>query len=345
MEGNVHSSAGLANAGSRRREIRRGRAPWLLAVGIVGAALVGLAIWLVVGSGDGENATTRATPRAVSIRRLDQFASSGGRALYWAGPQARATYELTSTNDGRVYVRYLPPGVKVGDRAAKYLTIGTYPQQAAFATLKATARKQRVATIRPPGGGLAFQDKRHPTSVYVSYPGAAYQIEVYDPSPTLARRLVLSGQISAVGTPPHGGPASRLASAHQLSALAVSLGHPIYWAGIDPKRSYEVTKTRDGRVYVRYLPQGVRPGDRRPDFLTVGTYPLANAGRLVKATARKNGVPIIHVPGGGVAFADKKHPSSVYIAYPTSALEIEVYAPTSGRALQLVASGQIAPVR
>jgi hypothetical protein len=98
-------------------------------------------------------------------------------------------------------------------------------------------------------------------------------------------------------------------------------------------------------VYIRYLPQGVRPGDRRPDFLTVGTYPLANASRLVKATARKTGVPIVHVPGGGVAFADRKHPSSVYIAYPTSNLEIEVYAPTSGRALQLVTSGQIAPVR
>ncbi len=34
-----------------------------------------------------------------------------------------------------------------------------------------------------------------------------------------------------------------------------------------------------------------------------------------------------------------------HVAYPTSNLQIEVYDPSSGRARQLVTSGQIAPVR
>jgi len=326
-------------ARSRRRKV------WLV-VGllVVVAVVVGLVIWLLV-RGDNGNGNTRAPAQAVSIRQLDALASSVGHPVYWAGPQPRDTYELTKTKDGRIYVRYLPPGAKVGDPAAKYLAIGTYPQRNAFATLKATAKKQGVATIALRGGGLAFQDKNHRTSVYLAYPGSNYQIEVYDPSPARARALVTSGQISAVGAPPRGGTVSRRASVQQLKVLAVSLGHPIYWAGTSAKDTYEVTKTRDGRVYIRYLPAGVPVGNRRPDYLTVGTYPLANAFALLKATAKKNKVQLIKLPGGGLAFVDKNHPTSVYLAYPSSNLEIEVYDPSSGRARQLVTSGQIAPVR
>jgi hypothetical protein len=51
------------------------------------------------------------------------------------------------------------------------------------------------------------------------------------------------------------------------------------------------------------------------------------------------------VVGGGFAFADEKRPTSVYLAFPDLDLQIEVYDPKPGRAQQLVASGQIAPVR
>ncbi len=341
-EASPRAAVGAVDSGTTRR----GRKKTWLVVGIpVAAAIVaGLVTWLLV-RGDNGNGNTRAPAQAVSMRQLDALASSVGHPVYWAGPQPRDTYELTKTSDGRIYVRYLPPGAKIGDPAAKYLAIGTYPQRNAFATLKATATKQGVTLIRLRGGGLSFQDKNHSTSVYLAYPGSDYQIEVYDPSPARARALVTSGQISAVGAPPRGGAVSRPASVEQLKALAVSAGHPIYWAGTSAKDTYEVTKTRDGRVYIRYLPAGVPVGNRRPDYLTVGTYPLANAFALLKATAKKNNVQLIKLPGGGLAFVDKNHPTSVYLAYPSSNLEIEVYDPSSGRARQLVTSGQIAPVR
>ena len=86
----------------------------------------------------------------------------------------------------------------VGDRRPNYLTVGTYPQQHAFATLKATAAKNHVPTLKLADGGLALVDAKHPTSVYVAYPAVDLQIEVFDPSPGRARQLVASGQIAPV---------------------------------------------------------------------------------------------------------------------------------------------------
>ena len=322
---------------------RSSAARWLAFALIVAvAALATLITWLVT-KGDGE--AKRAPAKAVTIRQLNELASSVGHPVYWAGPQPKDTHELSKTKDGRIYIRYLPPGVDIGATEAKYLAIGTYPQRNAFATLKATAKKQGVRTIKLRGGGLAFQDKEHPTSVYLAYAGSNYQIEVFDPSPARARRLVTSGQIGTVGAPPRTGAASTAASVQQLKALAVSVGHPIYWAGAEPQDTYELTRTRDGRIYIRYLPPGVQVGSRRPDYLTVGTYPQKNAFATLKATARKNQVQTTRVDNGGLAFVDNKRPTSVYIAYPSSDLQIEVYDPSASRARQLVTSGQIAPVR
>ena len=136
---------------------------------------------------------------AASPQRLLAFARSVGHPVYWAGPQPRFTYELSRTKDGRVYVRYLPPGVEVGTSKPDYLTIGTYPQPNALATLRATAKKQHARLIGLAAGGLAFQYKSRPTSVYIAFPGSNYQIEVFDPSASVARRVVKSGQLATIG--------------------------------------------------------------------------------------------------------------------------------------------------
>lgn len=307
------------------------------------AVVTGLVLWLVLRGGGGKE-TPRAPATAASIARLNRFASSVGHPIYWAGSQPSFTYELSRTKDGRVYIRYLPPGVKPGTSKPDYLTVGTYPQPHALATLRATAKKQRATLIHLAGRGLAFQYKGRPTSVYLAYPGSNYQIEVFDPSPTRALRLVSSGQVQPVGAPPRTAAGSTAATIKQLKALAIALGHPVYWAGTNPATRYELTRTNDGSVYIRYLPRGVPVGTSSPDYLTIGTYPQKNAFGILKATAAKNHVPTIKLADGGLAFADKKHPTSVYVAYPNVDLQIEVYDPAAGRARQLVTSGQIAPV-
>lgn len=322
------------------------RAPVVAAIAAIAVlVVVGIVVWLVVRGGGEPSSVRRAPATVASIRALNVFASSVGHPIYWAGAQPRFTYELSRTKDGRIYIRYLPPGVKLGDPKANYLSVGTYPQRGAFATLQATARKQGVHTIRLAGGGLAFQDRERPTSVYLAYPRSDYQIEVYDPSPTRARAFVTSGQIKPVGTPPRTPAGAKAASIHELKALAVTLGHPIYWAGQEPGTTYELTRISNGSVYVRYLPPNVAVGDRQPNYLTVGTYPQRGALGILKETAARSGVKTINVESGGLALVDRKHPTSAYIAYPGLDFQIEVYDPTAGRARQLVTSGQIVPIR
>jgi hypothetical protein len=101
----------------------------LLALGLA-TFLVG---WLVLG--DGDKPTQPNTVSAISEAELREFAASSPNPVYWAGPRAAQTYELFKTQDGRVYVRYLPAGVKIGDPRPQFLTVGTYPRAIAFAEL------------------------------------------------------------------------------------------------------------------------------------------------------------------------------------------------------------------
>jgi hypothetical protein len=331
------------SAGTRARRLPTGAL--VVAAALVVAVAVAVVLWLVLRGGGGTATHAPAGhPAAASASRLAAVARSIGHPIYWVGPRPTYVYELSRTKDGRVYVRYLPRGVHVGNRSPNYLTVGTYPQRDAFATLRATAKKQGVRTIALAGGGLAFQYKGRPTSVYLAYPGSDYQIEVFDPSPARALQLVSSGEVSPVGTS-SARPASTAASVAQLKALATTLGHPVYWAGAQAGVTYEVTRTKDGRVYVRYLPAGVAVGDSRPDFLTVGTYPQPHALATLKASAAHSHSPTLKLSGGGLAFVDAKRPTSVYVAYPGIGLQIEVFDPSSTRARRLVTSGQIAPVR
>lgn len=166
----------------------------LLALGFA-AFLIGL---LLVGGDDkGSQSAGNASVSGVSEAELRAFAASSPTPVYWAGPRAGQTYELSRTTDGRVYVRYLPAGVKVGDPRPRFLTVGTYPVANAFSGLKRISRAPGASTRPLPRGGMAVLNPATP-SVYFGYPGAKYQVEVFAPSAASARRLVFEGQIVPV---------------------------------------------------------------------------------------------------------------------------------------------------
>jgi len=137
-------------------------------------------------------------PEAATLDDLRALAAKLGHPIYWAGERSGTTYELTQTPSGRVYVRYLPDGVAIGDKRP-YLTIATYPLARAFAATKASAKLASSATIKLPNGRLAVYDKANPTNVHLADPGATVQVEVYDPSPNVPRKLVSSGLVGPVG--------------------------------------------------------------------------------------------------------------------------------------------------
>jgi hypothetical protein len=136
-----------------------------------------------------------------------------------------------------------------------------------------------------------------------------------------------------------------MVSVAQLRELAASVGHPVYWAGARPGKHYELTETSDGRIYVRYLPRHVETGDPRPAFLTVGTYPVNGATEALRGASDQRGAITRTIADRGLVVTNEKSRNSVYIAYPSEDLQIEVYDPSAKRALTLATSGRVRPVR
>ena len=126
-----------------------------------------------------------------------------------------------------------------------------------------------------------------------------------------------------------------------LHSLA-GLGVPIYWAGEQPGVAYELTKTSDNRVLVRYLPAGEKIGTKTP-YLTIGTYPVKNAFQVTSRLAKSSGSVTIPVGHGGVAFYSRAAPTSVYVAYPGYDYQVEVFDPSPAQA-RSIASGRLVPV-
>jgi hypothetical protein len=160
-----------------------------------------LVTWFLVrGRTDGGNVSIPAVgkPTIVTEAQLHALAKQTKFPLYWAGPKEGAAYELTRAGDGRVWVRYLPSPHEVGSLAAKYLTVGTYPSTRGFLAINRAARRQGGVSLKIAKGGLLVFNTKTPTSVYLGYPKAKYQVEVFDPSPQQARALVLTGKIRQI---------------------------------------------------------------------------------------------------------------------------------------------------
>jgi hypothetical protein len=149
------------------------------------------------------------------------------------------------------------------------------------------------------------------------------------------------GSDSGSGSPvPEGAKAVRI-SVKGLRTLA-ALGIPIYWAGERPGITYELTKTGDNRVFVRYLPAGVPIGSGKR-YLTIGTYPVSHAFLITSRLAARSGSDPVEIGKDGVAFS--KSPESVLLAHRGSGAQVEVYDPTPGRARDLVTSKQVTAVK
>jgi hypothetical protein len=310
------------------------------------AVVAGLAVWLFVRGNDSSKPASRSSAQAASAQDLAALPATVRHPVYWAGPTSGYTYELTRTGDGRIYIRYLSPGTSIGS-SRPALAIGTYPLRNALDAISRIAKQQRTKAMKLSAGGLAVQDTKHPTSIYLAYPRSNYQIEVYDPSPARVLQLVLSGKITPIqpngSTTPPAAERAKAATIEQLRVLQSSVGHPVYWIGAEAGTTYELTKTSDGRIYIRYLPRGSKIDDSEP-HTTVGTYPSPNPVAAVKSIARDTGERTFTIAGGGLAVVDGNHPTSVYAGFPRSKVQIEVFDSSAARAYRLVSSGRIVQV-
>ena len=102
--------------------------------------------------------------------------------------------------------------------------------------------------------------------------------------------------------------------------------------------------TANQYVYVRYLTSGAHVGDSQAKFLTVATYPAADALANLRSYANHGNAEITRIPGGGIAVPVPGSPTSVYFASPRSDYQVEVFDPNEGEALDLIRAGRIVPV-
>ena len=176
----------------------RFRHPYVAAaIGIVLAAAI-IAFLLLRNNDDNSAAEPTGGAEAASLNDLRSVADAADFPVYWAGQKPGQQYELTITEDGNIFVRYLDPNVPIGSRDVASLTIGTYPVTNAYAALQAIAQKPGARTDQTPDGGLVVTNSKNPQSVYIAYPNTNYEIEVYDPNPKSALEVATSGTVQPV---------------------------------------------------------------------------------------------------------------------------------------------------
>ena len=81
------------------------------------------------------------------------------------------------------------------------------------------------------------------------------------------------------------------------------------------------------------------------DLYTALVYAVNGAYDVVKRLAGKPDATQVPVTGGGVAFYAKSEPRSVYVAFPGTNAQTEVYSPRPAEAKGLVTAGKIVPIR
>ncbi len=138
--------------------------------------------------------------------------------------------------------------------------------------------------------------------------------------------------------------AAQVVSADSLREASSEGTTPIYWAGEQEGTELELSRPDGDRTYVRYLTGDAEAGDQRADFLTVSTYAQPNAVAVLRRQSERSGGTLGQAPGNATVYYDRANPRSVYLAYPGSSIEVEVYDPSFERALRLVDSGRVVAV-
>jgi len=149
-------------------------------------------------STSGNSASVAIAPVALTAERLKRMTASFTQPVFWVGAVPGVRYELSRTKDGNVFVRYLPPGVRAGQRG-QFLTVGTYPFPNAYSAAEVTVRQSGVRWQRLSDGALASYRQTQPNNIYLAYPNIDYKIQLYDASPAEARQLVATGRVQPIG--------------------------------------------------------------------------------------------------------------------------------------------------
>lgn len=173
---------------------------WVLA-GLIAAGVVVLAIVIFGGdSGDDSSSAGEAESEAVALSEAELLAQASGLGgpAWWVGPREDTeSYELTTTEDGRIYIRYLTGDAEAGDESAEFVSVGTYPLADAKAALQRSATESGGTVEREQGFDLLVGENDNAYVVFDDEPGV--QVEIYSPEPGEAEQLARDGELQPLG--------------------------------------------------------------------------------------------------------------------------------------------------
>ena len=169
-------------------------------VGVLAAVAIALAaflVWQALNPSNVSEAAPEVTaetswPRFVSESELRAFGAANG-PVYWAGPQDDVQYELTITNTGIFYIRYLPLGTELGDPSDGFLTVATYPNVDGYNNLVQAGAREGASAVLTEAGALIVTNPEAPLSTYFSFEGLDFQVEVFAPGEGTSLSLVEDG--------------------------------------------------------------------------------------------------------------------------------------------------------
>jgi len=132
-------------------------------------------------------------------------------------------------------------------------------------------------------------------------------------------------------------------TAPELGQRTRALGQPVYGAGSEPGRGYELSRDDRRIVTLRYVPETAYPGGPEEEQ-AVTTIPFAGAYARTEQLAQDPSAVSKRFLDGSIAWYRRDRPTVVYLAFPTLDYVIQVTSATPGRARDLVFGGRIREV-
>jgi hypothetical protein len=165
---------------------------WLAALLVIALLIFG-AVKLFGGDDDGNGGGSTEGPVGLSASELQDKAGGLDHTAYWLGTRPGVdSYELTSTPDGRIYIRYLTEGAKAGDTRASFLSVGTYEIPDALDALRTAEKAGGTKGITQSPGATLLQGGNGLSTYVVLDDEPDLQIEIYDPTPGESFKLAKS---------------------------------------------------------------------------------------------------------------------------------------------------------
>lgn len=123
-------------------------------------------------------------------------------------------------------------------------------------------------------------------------------------------------------------------SESELREVVKQIGENVYWVGPMRGAKYTINAQNAGAIYVRYLPGGKGISDNSPKYRVIATYKEPNGYDATLAAGNQpDGVSLTRADNTGVIYYNKKSPTNVYVAFKAKPFQIEIFDPSSEKAL------------